>query len=210
MLGFPAAALTDRNGLYAAMAFSDAAAKDGVQPIIGAMLGLARPDLPEGVEPPIDWLALYAQDETGYRNLCALVSMAHLDRPIEQAPHVTFAVLVDHAHGLLCLTAGGEGGLARLLAEDQPAGAAAYADRLQALFGDRLFVELARRGDAVEQAAEDALIDLAYARSLRWSRRTRAASPKAVSATRMMPCCASPAPHTSRARIARAPRPTPG
>ncbi|WP_407798646.1 PHP domain-containing protein, partial [Staphylococcus aureus] len=87
-LGFPAAALTDRNGLYAAMSYSDAACDAGVQPVIGIMLGVARPDLPEGVTPMFDWLALYAQDATGYDNLCALVSMAHLDRPIEQVPHV--------------------------------------------------------------------------------------------------------------------------
>ena len=63
---FPAAALTDRNGLYAAMAYSDAAKKSGVQPVIGTMLGLARPDMPEGTAPVIDWIALYAQDTTGY------------------------------------------------------------------------------------------------------------------------------------------------
>ena len=42
-LGFPAVALTDRNGLYGAMPFSDACIAKGVQPIIGAMLGVARP-----------------------------------------------------------------------------------------------------------------------------------------------------------------------
>jgi DNA polymerase-3 subunit alpha len=165
-LGFPAAALTDRNGLYAAMAFSEAAKKSGVQPIVGAMLGVARPDMPEGVAAPLDWLALYAQDDIGYTNLCALVSIAHLARPIEQPAHVTFADLETRAAGLLALTAGGEGALARLFAEDQPARAEAYADRLGSMFGDRLYVELARRGDVVEQAAEEALIDLAYAREL--------------------------------------------
>ena len=85
-LGFPAAALTDRNGLYAAMAFSDAAFDAGVQPVIGAMLGVARPDMPDGVAPIVDWLALYAQNTIGYDNLCALVSMAHLDRPIAEEP----------------------------------------------------------------------------------------------------------------------------
>ena len=165
-LGFPAAALTDRNGLYAAMAFSEAAMKDGVQPVIGAMLGVARPDMPDGATPVIDWIALYAQDQRGYENLCALVSRAHLDRPIEHPPHVTFDALAAQADGLIALTAGGEGALARLFAEDQPARAAGYADRLQALFGDRLFVELVRRGDAVEEAAEAALVDLAYARNL--------------------------------------------
>jgi DNA polymerase-3 subunit alpha len=165
-LGFPAAGLTDRNGLYAAMAFSDGAFASGVQPVIGTMLGICRPDMPEGGCPVVDWIALYAQDTTGYDNLCALVSQAHLDRPLEHAPHVTFDVLERHTTGLLALTAGGEGGLARLFAEDQPTRAAAYADRLQALFPDRLYVELVRRGDPVEEAAEEALIDLAYARNL--------------------------------------------
>ncbi len=165
-LGFPAAALTDRNGLYAAMAFGEAAQKAGVQPIVGAMLGICRPDLPEGVEAPIDWLALYAQDETGYQNLCRLVSRAHLDRPIEQAPHVDFAALAAFSDGLIALTAGREGGLARLFAEDQPARALAYCDRLQALFGDRLYIELSRRLDEIEGRAEPHLLDLAYARDL--------------------------------------------
>src|SRR3546814_11060613 len=56
------------------MAFSDACMASGVQPIIGTMLGVCRPDMPEGVEAPLDWLALYAQDKTGYDNLCALVA----------------------------------------------------------------------------------------------------------------------------------------
>ncbi len=165
-LGFPAAALTDRNGLYAAMAFSEAARKDGVQPIIGTMLAVARPDQPDGLAPVLDWLALYAQDAAGYDNLCQLVSMAHLDRPIEQAAHVGLAALDGRTAGLIALTGAGEGALARLIAEGQEARALAHADRLQALFGDRLYVELARRGDAVEAAAEAALIDLAYARGL--------------------------------------------
>jgi len=165
-LGFPAAALTDRNGLYAAMAFSEAAKKGGVQPVVGAMLGVCRPDVPEGVPAPLDWLALYAQNERGYDNLCALVSMAHLDRPIEQDPHVSFATLKGRTEGLIALTAGGEGALARLFAEGQPDRARAHAERLVQLFGDRLYVELSRRGNAVEEAAEAELIDLAYAMDL--------------------------------------------
>lgn len=163
---FPAAGLTDRNGLYAAMAFSDAAKKAGVQPIIGTMLGVARPDMPDNVAPVVDWIALYAQDMTGYDNLCALVSAAHLDRPIELAAHVGFDTLETFSGGLIALTAGGEGGIARLFAEGQPDRAKAYADRLQAIFGDRLYVELARRDDPIEMAAEQELIDLAYDRDL--------------------------------------------
>jgi DNA polymerase-3 subunit alpha len=163
-LDFPAAALTDRNGLYAAMPFTDACVEAGVQPIVGALLGVARPGSPEGRPPAIDWLPLYAQDETGYANLCALVSEAHLGRPVEEEAHVAFDALEGRTDGLIALTGGGEGALARLIAAGQPTDA--LADRLQALFPGRLYVELSRRGDPVEQAAEAELIALAYARGL--------------------------------------------
>ena len=165
-LKFPAAAMTDRNGLYASMAYSDACKGEGVQPIIGVMLCVARPDRPQGAAPVYDWLALYAQTSRGYDNLCALVSMAHLDRPVEEQAHVSMAALEGRCDDLICLTAGGEGALAQLIAEDQPAAARAYLDMLERLFPDRLYIELCRRHEPVEEQAEDALIDLAYARNL--------------------------------------------
>ncbi|HUG45582.1 MAG TPA: DNA polymerase III subunit alpha [Sphingomicrobium sp.] len=162
-LGFPAVALTDRNGLYAAMPFTDACIDKGVQPVIGTTLAVSRPaELGDG----IDWIVLLAKDEAGYSNLCKLVSAAHLDRPLSQLPHVPFARLEDHCEGLVALTGGGEGALARLLAEGQKDKAEAYLTRLQALYPDRLYVELVRRGDPVEEAAEDALVELAYERRL--------------------------------------------
>ena len=83
-LGFPAIAIVDRNGLYGAMMFEDGARATGVQPIIGMMLGVGRPDSEEQGGFVRDWLPLFAQDEAGYGNLCRLASMAHLDRPEEQ------------------------------------------------------------------------------------------------------------------------------
>ncbi|APW72536.1 MULTISPECIES: DNA polymerase III subunit alpha [Sphingopyxis] len=165
--GFPAIAIADRNGLYGVMAFGDACKAAGVQPIVGTFLSVARPGqrLPNGA-PLIDWLALYAQDDMGYDNLCALVSAAHLDRPIEQDPHVALSALAGKTDGLICLTGGGEGALARLLADEQASAAEAYVEQLEALFGGRLYIELSRRGEAVEIAAENALIDMAYARAL--------------------------------------------
>src|SRR6476646_2286090 len=124
-LGFPAIALTDRNGLYGVMPFSDACFGKGVQPIIGAMLAIGRP--PEiGGEAGIDWLVLLAKDDCGYANLCKLVSSAHLDRPVEEVPHIPFAVLGGLSEGLIAMTAGGEGAVARLLADGQRDKADAY------------------------------------------------------------------------------------
>ena len=162
-LDFPAAALTDRNGLYAAMAFTEACIAKGVQPIVGAMLAVARPpELPAGV----DWLVLLAKNEEGYSNLCHLVSSAHLDRPLEQDPHVAFAALETANGGLIALTAGGEGALARLIADGQRIKASLYLDRLQALFPERLYIEVIRRHDPVEDQSEESLIELAFERNL--------------------------------------------
>ncbi|PSJ39372.1 DNA polymerase III subunit alpha [Allosphingosinicella deserti] len=165
-LDLPAAALTDRNGLYAAMAFTDACKGEGVQPVVGTMLGLARPGTPDGKPPIIDWLALYAQNSAGYDNLCALVSAAHLDRPVEEEAHVGFDFLEGRTDGLIALTAGAEGALARLIAEGQDSLADDVLRRLETLFPNRLYIELSRRGDSIEEAAEPRLIDLAYARNL--------------------------------------------
>ncbi len=164
-LEFPAIAVTDRNGLYGVMPFSDACAAKGVQPIIGAMLAVARPpDI--GGQAAIDWLVLLAKDDQGYANLCKLVSSAHLDRPLEQEPHVEFAKLEELGEGLIALTAGAEGAVARLLSDGQVTTANAYLDRLQTAFPNRLYIEISRRGDPVEEASEAAFIDLAYARDL--------------------------------------------
>src|SRR5215207_6842793 len=131
--GFPAIAIADPNGLYGAVPFAAAARDYGVQPIIGCMLAVARPERGGAApgfgaaSPTIDWLALYAQDETGYQNLCHLVSRAHLERPLELQPHVALADLVGRSEGLIALSGAGEGALARLLAEGQAEAAAAYA-----------------------------------------------------------------------------------
>ena len=158
---FPAIAITDRNGLYASVAFAGACRDVGVQPIVGTMLGICRDD-----GKTLDWLALYAQNETGWLNLCHLVSAAHLDRPLELEPHVSLTELDGHTEGLIALTAAGEGALARLLSENRREAAADYCERLETLFPGRLYIEIARRGDAAEDAAEEALVDLAYARDL--------------------------------------------
>lgn len=163
---FPAIAITDRNGLYGAMSFAGACKDAGIQPLIGTFLAVAREDAAAGKDPVIDWLGLIAQNETGWNNLCHLVSRAHLGRPIEFEPHVTMADLDGHTDGLIALTGAGEGALVRLLAAGKGEAAVELCARLEALFPGRLYLEVARRNDPAEEAAEDALIDLAYARNL--------------------------------------------
>ncbi len=163
--GFPAIAITDRNGLYGAPSFAGYARDVGVQPIIATFLAVANEEPSVGGR-AIDWLGLYAQNEAGWENLCHLVSAAHLGRPLEMDPHVRMDELVGHSDGLICLTGAGDGALARLIAAGRIEAAEALCDQLEGLFPGRLYIELAREGQAAEAAAEEGLIDLAYARGL--------------------------------------------
>ena len=155
---YPAIAICDRNGLYGTMAFADACKDQGIQPIMGTLLGVARDEKGEQV----DYMPLFAQDETGWDNLCHLVSRAHLERPLELEPHVQLADFAGHSDGLIALTGAGEGALTRLMAEGKVDDARDLARELSALFPGRLYVEIARTGFPVEDAAEERLIDLAY------------------------------------------------
>ncbi|MGX7895073.1 DNA polymerase III subunit alpha [Tsuneonella sp. HG222] len=159
--GFPAVAICDRNGLYGCVPFAKACAEDGIQPIVGALLGVARE-----AGGAIDYLPLYVQDEHGWNNLCHLVSRAHLDRPLELEPHVVLEDLEGRSGGLIALTGAAEGAVTRLMADGKAEAARAMAERLAGLFPQRLYVEVARRGNPTEDAAEEGLIELAYAMDL--------------------------------------------
>ena len=164
--GAPAIAICDRNGLYGTVVFAAACRANGIQPVVGTLLAVSRSDEADGQDPRIDWLALFAKDETGWTNLCHLVSRAHLDRPLEFDPHVRLDDLEGRSEGLIALTGASEGALARLYAENKANAAHDYCDRLEALFGDRLYIEIARTGSPVEKGSDSALIELALERGI--------------------------------------------
>ncbi len=167
----PAVAVTDTGNLFGALEFSLAAARAGVQPIIGCQLWLTRPQgagdgrgaarLAGGHRAPCDQLVLLVQNEAGYRNLVKLSSMAFLEAAAGEPPQVSLDDVAAHADGLIALTGGPAGSVGRLLAEGQIQAAKAVLERLAEIFPDRLYVELMRHGLPVEQAIEGDLIDLA-------------------------------------------------
>src|SRR5229473_534740 len=67
-LEMPAVALLDRNGVYGAQRFSVAAREHNICPIIGAELSME-----DGAMLPV-----LVENRTGYKNLCELLTQAHL------------------------------------------------------------------------------------------------------------------------------------
>ncbi|TLU72726.1 DNA polymerase III subunit alpha [Lichenicoccus roseus] len=156
--GMPAVAIADTGNLFGALEFSQYCAGKGVQPIIGCQLSLAaRNNRPGAVSEPVVALA---RDARGLDNLQRLSSAGFLlGDPAD--PCITLETLCEHAAGLILLTGGTRGPIARLLAEGQQDEAERLLAAFKEAFGDRLIMELHRHGLPVETAIEPGLVTLA-------------------------------------------------
>ena len=159
----PAVAITDTGNLFGALEFSQACAAKGIQPIIGCQLALARPDNPR-LAP--EQVVLLAQDATGLANLQCLSSSGFLDTDPGLKPQLAFDRIAQHAAGLILLTGGTTGPLARLLADGQQPEAERWLRQAAEAFPDRAVVELHRHSLPHEQAIEPGMIALADALGL--------------------------------------------
>jgi DNA polymerase III subunit alpha len=154
----PAVAITDTANLFGALEFSQACAAKGIQPIIGCQIALARPDNPRL---PPDPIVLLAQDATGLDNLRRLSSRGFLETDPGLKPQLGLDAIRAHAAGLILLTGGAAGPLARLLAQGQKPEAERLLAQLVEAFPDRVAMELHRHNVASERALEPGLIALA-------------------------------------------------
>ncbi|MEF3365544.1 DNA polymerase III subunit alpha [Methylocystis sp. 9N] len=166
----PALAVTDTNNLFAALEFSEKAAKAGVQPIAGAQLRVdfadGRSAAVSGLDDRFANLVLLAKTEEGYRNLMRLASRAYLEAGQGDEPHVTLDMLAADARDLIALTGGPDGALDRAFALGRPEQARGRLATLERFFDDRLYIEVQRHKLPQEREIEPQLLDLAYRRGL--------------------------------------------
>src|SRR5919201_1879729 len=98
-LEMPTIALCDRDGVYGVQRFSVAAREHGVRPIIGAELSME-----DGAILPV-----LVENRTGYKNLCELLTQAHL-RSEKGKCAVKWDELPQFAEGLVALFGSGSAG----------------------------------------------------------------------------------------------------
>src|SRR5438876_523658 len=156
----PAVALTDTNGLYAAVQFCKLAQEAKIKVIVGVVLGTEflmstdpsatlrakalRNSKNETQKSASASLTLLAADMEGYSNLCQLVTLRHrgttqLSQNTNSAETdgrpVTLQELADHSRGVIALS---------------PAASPAsritnHVSQLKEIFGDRLYIEVQYR-----------------------------------------------------------------
>ncbi len=123
----PAVAVTDTSNLFGALEFSIAAARAGIQPIIGCQLSIIFEDSNDSYGYHQDKDKLYSvselvvlvQTQVGYRNLLHLVSKSYSTEDTLRRGKLSYDDLLDNTEGLIALTGGANGEIARLIENKQ-------------------------------------------------------------------------------------------
>jgi error-prone DNA polymerase len=159
MLGYPAVALLDRDGVSGAPRFHKAALAAGIKPIIGAELTMTTGEQaigPSGHRGTSFSLPVLCASQEGWRNLCRLLSRMKLRAPKGEGA-LTLDELDGRTTGLIAMPG-------RPLLRAERFGVGGLLDRMVGIFGrDNIFVELQRHLQRDQEDDNDALVCLAEA-----------------------------------------------
>jgi error-prone DNA polymerase len=162
--GLQALAITDHDGFYGVVRFSEAADAIGLPTVFGSelSLGLTKPQAGEA-DPEGSHLLVLARDPEGYGRLAATISEGQLAGREKGKPDYS-GVDWSAVHGghWLVLTGCRKGAVPGALLREGPAAAARELDRLIGWFGRaNVAVELWDHGDPLDSARNDALAGMA-------------------------------------------------
>ncbi|MCR5826726.1 MAG: DNA polymerase III subunit alpha [Oscillospiraceae bacterium] len=148
-MGQTACAITDHGVMYGVIDFYRACMAEGVKPIIGCEVYVAprtRFDKMHEFDAEARHLVLLCENETGYRNLSYMVSMAHIEG-FYIKPRIDLDLLREHHEGLIALSACLAGEIPRRLKAGNYDGAKEYALTLSEIFGpEHFYLELQDHG----------------------------------------------------------------
>ena len=143
-LGQSAVAVTDHGVMYGAVDFYRACKAEGVKPIIGCEVYVAPRGMTDRVhelDAEARHLVLLCKNETGYRNLCYLVSRAFLDG-FYIKPRIDKELLWQHTEGLIAMSACLAGEVPRLILGGNYEGARRAALEMKEHFGEDYYLEI--------------------------------------------------------------------
>ncbi len=162
-LGQTALAITDHGVMYGAVAFYKACIDGGIKPIIGCEVYVAPRSMhskEHGVDNDYSHLILLCKNETGYHNLCRLVSAAFTEG-FYIKPRIDWELLQAHSEGLVCLSGCLAGAIPQLILKDRYNEARALARELQEIFGkDSFYLEIQDHGIPEEKRAAEGIIKI--------------------------------------------------
>ena len=162
--GMPAAAITDHGFMGGAIDFYQTMNKEGVKPIIGCEMYVSpttRFDKDQFVENIRGFhLVLLAKDNKGYKNLCKLMSSAHLEGFYHKA-RIDQELLAQHSEGLIGLSACLKGKVSDAVLHNRMKDAKTALDDYLNIFGrGNFYLELMDHGISDQLPINKGLISL--------------------------------------------------
>jgi DNA polymerase-3 subunit alpha len=165
-LGMQSCAMTDHGNMFGAISFYQAMKAQGVKPIIGCEVYIARGSRKDraGAAGPGEkanfHLILLAKNLEGYRNLVRLTSKAYTEG-FYYKPRIDRELLAQHSKGLVALSACMSGMPSALLARDCFEDAASVAIEFQEIMGrGNYFLEIQEHGLEAQKRIRKSLVEL--------------------------------------------------
>jgi DNA polymerase-3 subunit alpha len=169
--GMPAVALTDHGVLFGAVEFYKKATKAGIKPIIGVEAYIvtkgsrfekSRQETESGGKrASYHHIVLLAKDETGYRNLLKLTTIAHLEG-FYYKPRIDTDALREHSEGIIALSACAGGVVSAHLASGRDDEAYEAARIYKDIFGEDFYIEIQNHGIDREKTVREKAPRLAH------------------------------------------------
>jgi DNA polymerase-3 subunit alpha len=144
--GMKAMAITDHGNLFGAKIFHTEAKKQGIKPIIGCEVYVAkrsRHKKEEKIDASGDHLVLLAKNKEGYHNLVKLVSLGWIEG-MYYKPRVDKEILQQYSKGLIASSACLGGEIPQEIMNQGTDAAEALIKTYQEIFGDDFYFELMR------------------------------------------------------------------
>jgi error-prone DNA polymerase len=158
----PGMCLLDRNGFYGSPRFHLAAKESKIKAHVGVEVSVA--DTPSANAPNYP---LLCESQTGYQNLCRLITTTKLRIPKNQPTAATLEELAQSAGGVICLTGDETGPLFHALCSGGKEAGRDLLQQLSSIFGKHnLYVELQRHFHRDQESRNQIAIELARELSL--------------------------------------------
>jgi DNA polymerase-3 subunit alpha len=160
-LEMPACAITDHGNMYGIIKFYKKAKAKGIKPIIGCEIYVSPGDMTEkNPQEENHHLVLLAMDNTGYKNLTRIVSIAYLNG-FYYKPRADKSLLEKYNEGIIALSSCIQGEISKLILKGDINGAKSVIDWYRNVFKDRFYLELQDHGMEEEARVNEVMKRLA-------------------------------------------------
>lgn len=157
--GMPAVAMTDHGNIFGALDFYTRMREKGIKPIIGVEIYITEDHTNKSVNSELYHLVLLAKNQTGYRNLLKLTSIAHTDG-FYVKPRIDKALLAEYHDGLIAMSACLHGEIPSKILSGNATAAIRAIEQYSEIFKDDFFLEVQSNGIKEQIVLNNSIYDL--------------------------------------------------